>query len=67
MKPSDPQCLGLNDHIASENLNLMHTFPFFGNQLYLVGCPSSPFWWVLEGRGEKENACFFTVEEAAQR
>ncbi|XP_050715411.1 protein O-linked-mannose beta-1,2-N-acetylglucosaminyltransferase 1-like isoform X2 [Eriocheir sinensis] len=37
------RCLGLNDHIASENLNLMHTFPFFGNQLYLVGCPFSPF------------------------
>ncbi|XP_045116725.1 protein O-linked-mannose beta-1,2-N-acetylglucosaminyltransferase 1-like isoform X2 [Portunus trituberculatus] len=37
------RCLGLNDRNAHENLQAMYTFPFFGNQLYIVGCPLSPF------------------------
>ncbi|XP_042888583.1 protein O-linked-mannose beta-1,2-N-acetylglucosaminyltransferase 1-like isoform X2 [Penaeus japonicus] len=37
------RCLGFNDRDLHENLMLMYTAPFHGNQLYLVGCPSSPF------------------------
>ncbi|XP_047468751.1 uncharacterized protein LOC125024982 [Penaeus chinensis] len=37
------RCLGFNDRDLHENLMLMYTAPFYGNQLYLVGCPSSPF------------------------
>ncbi|XP_045596272.2 protein O-linked-mannose beta-1,2-N-acetylglucosaminyltransferase 1 [Procambarus clarkii] len=37
------RCLGLDDHIFHENLQMMYTASFYGNQLYVVGCPNSPF------------------------
>ncbi|MPC64203.1 hypothetical protein E2C01_058314 [Portunus trituberculatus] len=37
-------CLGINDRDIHENLRMMITFPFFGNQVYLVACPVSPYW-----------------------
>ncbi|XP_045116727.1 protein O-linked-mannose beta-1,2-N-acetylglucosaminyltransferase 1-like [Portunus trituberculatus] len=36
-------CLGINDRDIHENLRMMITFPFFGNQVYLVACPVSPY------------------------
>ncbi|KAK3859569.1 hypothetical protein Pcinc_034331 [Petrolisthes cinctipes] len=36
-------CLGINDRDIHENLRMMITFPFFGNQVYLVACPNSPY------------------------
>ncbi|XP_069187638.1 protein O-linked-mannose beta-1,2-N-acetylglucosaminyltransferase 1-like [Procambarus clarkii] len=38
------RCLGLDDHYVLENLEMMYTASFFGNQLYVIGCPNSPFW-----------------------
>nr|XP_053634676.1 protein O-linked-mannose beta-1,2-N-acetylglucosaminyltransferase 1-like [Cherax quadricarinatus] len=37
------RCLGLDDHRFHENLHMMYTVSFYGNQLYIVGCPNSPF------------------------
>nr|XP_053634850.1 LOW QUALITY PROTEIN: protein O-linked-mannose beta-1,2-N-acetylglucosaminyltransferase 1-like [Cherax quadricarinatus] len=37
------RCLGLDDHISRENYHMMYTASFYGNQLYLIGCPKSPF------------------------
>ncbi|KAK4317563.1 hypothetical protein Pmani_011367 [Petrolisthes manimaculis] len=36
-------CLGINDRDIHENLRMMVTFPFFGNQVYVVACPNSPY------------------------
>ncbi|XP_071518844.1 protein O-linked-mannose beta-1,2-N-acetylglucosaminyltransferase 1-like [Panulirus ornatus] len=37
------RCLGFDDHIYHENLHMMFTASFYGNQLYIIGCPNSPF------------------------
>nr|XP_045596269.1 protein O-linked-mannose beta-1,2-N-acetylglucosaminyltransferase 1-like [Procambarus clarkii] len=37
------RCLGLDDHYFLENLEMMFTTSFYGNQLYVIGCPTSPF------------------------
>ncbi|XP_069187637.1 uncharacterized protein [Procambarus clarkii] len=37
------RCLGLDDHYFFENLEMMFTTSFYGNQLYVIGCPNSPF------------------------
>ncbi|KAK4317564.1 hypothetical protein Pmani_011368 [Petrolisthes manimaculis] len=37
------KCLGLNDHVRNENLRMMYTISFYGNQLYIICCPTSPF------------------------
>ncbi|XP_045596267.2 protein O-linked-mannose beta-1,2-N-acetylglucosaminyltransferase 1-like [Procambarus clarkii] len=37
------KCLGLDDHYTLENLQMMYTASFYGNQLYVIGCPNSPF------------------------
>ncbi|CAL4156680.1 unnamed protein product, partial [Meganyctiphanes norvegica] len=36
-------CFGINEMDSRENLQLMFTFPFYGNQVYLIACPNSPF------------------------
>ncbi|XP_071542894.1 protein O-linked-mannose beta-1,2-N-acetylglucosaminyltransferase 1-like [Panulirus ornatus] len=36
-------CLGINKRDIHENLRMMVTFPFFGNQVYVVACPHSPY------------------------
>ncbi|XP_071518841.1 protein O-linked-mannose beta-1,2-N-acetylglucosaminyltransferase 1-like [Panulirus ornatus] len=37
------RCVGFNDHNFHENLQMMFTASFYGNQLYIVTCPHSPF------------------------
>nr|XP_045596270.1 protein O-linked-mannose beta-1,2-N-acetylglucosaminyltransferase 1-like [Procambarus clarkii] len=37
------KCLGLDDHNFIDNLKMMSTTSFYGNQLYVIGCPTSPF------------------------
>ncbi|CAL4121125.1 unnamed protein product, partial [Meganyctiphanes norvegica] len=43
-------CLGINERDAHESLELMFTFPFYGNQVYLIACPNSrsPFCYTKD-------------------
>ncbi|KAK7075877.1 hypothetical protein SK128_016409 [Halocaridina rubra] len=36
-------CLGINDRDPHESYYLMTTFPFYGNQVYVIFCPNSPY------------------------
>ncbi|XP_068206009.1 protein O-linked-mannose beta-1,2-N-acetylglucosaminyltransferase 1-like [Palaemon carinicauda] len=36
-------CLGINDRDPHESYNLMTTFPFYGNQVFVIACPHSPY------------------------
>ncbi|KAK4308555.1 hypothetical protein Pmani_019760 [Petrolisthes manimaculis] len=37
------KCLGMNDRNSHEHLRMMYTSSFYGNQVYLIGCPTSSF------------------------
>ncbi|XP_064101826.1 protein O-linked-mannose beta-1,2-N-acetylglucosaminyltransferase 1-like [Macrobrachium nipponense] len=36
-------CLGINDRDPHESYNLMTTFSFYGNQVFVIACPHSPY------------------------
>ncbi|XP_042888585.1 protein O-linked-mannose beta-1,2-N-acetylglucosaminyltransferase 1-like [Penaeus japonicus] len=36
-------CLGINDRDMHESYRMMVTFPFYGNQVFVVACPNSPY------------------------
>nr|XP_027230648.1 protein O-linked-mannose beta-1,2-N-acetylglucosaminyltransferase 1-like [Penaeus vannamei] len=37
------QCLGINERDMHESYKMLVTFPFCGNQVYVVACPNSPY------------------------
>ncbi|XP_037775310.1 uncharacterized protein LOC119572310 [Penaeus monodon] len=37
------QCLGINERDMHESYMMLVTFPFYGNQVYVVACPNSPY------------------------
>ncbi|XP_053630908.2 protein O-linked-mannose beta-1,2-N-acetylglucosaminyltransferase 1-like [Cherax quadricarinatus] len=37
------RCLGFNDRNLHDHLQMMYTGSFYGNQLYIIMCPFSPF------------------------